>query len=284
MSRTVPAGLQTPINLGTTRFVWGLRIVRSDSEVYAITSASRTKVVDTDTTYQPGLEVKSLVQSAGFSVDNTELQIIDVDDLTRSSILAGRWDAAAFTLSLFDWSQPTAGELVMMTGTLGGVRPQRGHFVAELRDLRQALQQETTDVVQPECRYRLGDAKCTVDLIDSDGLFTVNGTVTSSADRYHVTDTSRTDVDDWFGAGEILFNTGLNAGLRFLVSEYNGTTDTFTLALPTPFTVTAGDTYTAIVGCRKRAEEDCRDKFDNIINFGGEPHKARVDKILAGAT
>jgi uncharacterized phage protein (TIGR02218 family) len=281
VTRTVPSALQTAIDTGTTRFVWGLRIVRSDGEFFAITSATRPKVVDTDTTYVPGLEVRSLVQSAGFGVDNTELQIVNADELTRASILAGRWDAAAFTLTLFDWSQPTAGELVMMTGTIGEIRPRHGHFVTELRDLRQALQQDTTDVVQPDCRYRLGDSKCTLDITAPP--FTVTGTVSTSASRYVFTDTSRTEADDYFGAGEVRFTSGLNDGIRLLVREYLSASDQFTFALPAPFTITPGDTYVAIVGCRKRAFEDCRDKFDNIVNFGGEPHKARVDFLLRGA-
>jgi hypothetical protein len=34
------------------------------------------------------------------------------------------------------------------------------------------------------------------------------------------------------------------------------------------YTVTVGDAYTMIPGCRKR-QEDCRDKWSNIANFGG---------------
>jgi uncharacterized phage protein (TIGR02218 family) len=281
MTRTVAAPLQTAIDTGTTRFVWGLRIVRSDNESFAITSATRPKTVDTDTTFLPGLDVRSLVQSAGFGVDNTELQIVNADEITRAGILAGLWDAAEFSLTLFDWSQPTAGEIVMMTGTLGEIRPRHGHFVTELRDIRQALQQDTTDVVQPDCRYRLGDAKCTLDITAPP--FTVTGTVSTAASRYVFTDTSRTEADDYFGAGEVRFDTGLNAGIRLLVREYLSASDQFTFALAAPYTITPGDTYTAIVGCRKRAFEDCRDKFNNIVNFGGEPHKARVDFLLRGA-
>lgn len=279
MSRTIPIAIQTTIDSGTTRLAWGLRIVRPDGTLFAMTTATRPKIIDTDTTYEPGLEVKSIVQSSGFGVDNTEIELLDVDVVTRLDILAGRWDASEFTLSMFDWSQPTAGELVIMTGTFGDLKPRHGKFIAELRDIRQALQQDSTDVVQPDCRYRLGDSKCTVDLTDH--LFTVTGTVTSSSDRYHVTDTARTETDDYFGAGEIRFDDGLNEGLRFLVREY--ASDQFVLALPTPFGITVGDAYTAVVGCRKRALEDCRDKFDNIINHGGEPDKARIDKLLAGA-
>lgn len=277
--RVVPIALQTNIDTGSPSLAFGMRIERIDGQMFAFGTMDRPKMIDTDTTFLPGLNVMSIVQSAGFGVDNTEIEVIPDADITRESINAGRWDAATFSLSMFNWKAPTAGELIIMSGTIGTMKPRNGTFVAELRDLRQALQQDTTDVVQPDCRYRLGDAKCTVDL--SDHLFTVTGSITSVTSRYVFADTARFEPDDYFAAGEIRFDTGLNAGLRFLVSDY--ASDTFMLALATPFAVTAGDAYTAIVGCRKRFEEDCRDKFDNGINHGGEPHKARIDKLLAGA-
>ncbi len=281
MSRTIPIAIDTSIDTGTSRLAFGIRIVRPDGVSFSLTTASRSKFIDTDTTFDPGLDVQSVVQSAGFGVDNTEITLVpDDEQVTRLDILAGRWDASAVTLSVFDWKNPGNGEIVFLTGTIGDIRPRNGAFVAELRDLRQALQQDTTDTVQSDCRYRLGDSKCTIDLNDSDGLFTVTGTVTSVASRRQFTDTARTEVADYFGLGEVRFTSGLNSGLRFLVRDY--ASDVFTLANDAPFAITIGDAYTAIVGCRKRAFEDCRDKFDNIINFGGEPDKARVDFILRG--
>jgi len=34
-----------------------------------------------------------------------------------------------------------------------------------------------------------------------------------------------------------------------------------------------------VAGCRKRLDEDCRLKFDNVLNFQGEPHRPTVDAI-----
>jgi hypothetical protein len=42
-----------------------------------------------------------------------------------------------------------------------------------------------------------------------------------------------------------------------------------------------GDTYSVHAGCRKRLAEDCLAKFDNVLNFQGEPHRPTVDDLTA---
>ncbi|KJV58375.1 phage conserved hypothetical BR0599 family protein [Rickettsia felis str. Pedreira] len=43
-----------------------------------------------------------------------------------------------------------------------------------------------------------------------------------------------------------------------------------TLVLPMPFVISTGDEFTIIAGCDK-ASRTCIVKFNNIINFRGEP-------------
>jgi uncharacterized phage protein (TIGR02218 family) len=278
MTRSVGANLLLNAQSAMPTLAWAIVVTRGDGVVFRWTTHDVDVALGgNDYLSAPGIQIQSIAMSAGFAVDNTEVEILADDDITRPDILAGLWDSAQFTLSVFNWKAPADGAAVFMTGTLGDLKPREGRFITELRDLRQAL--HTTDVLQPDCRYRLGDAKCTLDITGAP--FTVTGSATSVASRYAFTDSTRTEVNDYFGAGEVLFTSGLNAGYRLLVRTYAA--DVFTFALPAPFAITPGDTYTAVVGCRKRDLEDCKTKFNNIVNFGGEPHKARVDAFLAGA-
>lgn len=284
MSRTVPAPIQTEIDAGSPTLTWAIVVTREDGTAYRWTTHNRMiEIGGNQYTPEPGIEVNSIAMSAGFGVDNTECRINATDTITRQDLIAGRWDAAEFSLFIVNWKTPTDGVIEFLTGTLGNLQARLGFFVTELRDIRQAIQPDTTDVVQADCRYRLGDAKCTIDLSDTDAGWTVIGEITSVTSRYLFADSGRAEADDFFGAGEIRFTTGLNAGLRFHVREYVGASGAFTLSLQTPFNVTIGDEYVAIAGCRKRHVEDCVTKFANGINFGGEPHKARVDFLLRGA-
>ena len=51
--------------------------------------------------------------------------------------------------------------------------------------------------------------------------------------------------------------------------------------IPFVWDVQIGDTYEVIAGCTKRRSEDCRDKFDNVPNFQGEPDRPGVDQLTA---
>ena len=54
------------------------------------------------------------------------------------------------------------------------------------------------------------------------------------------------------------------------------------LALPMPFDVLIGNSYSMHAGCDKNFET-CINKFSNAVNFRGEPHVPGLDKMLETA-
>lgn len=279
MSKTIPAPLLANYASDTPTTAFGLKITRTDAEVFGWTSAD----IDTDdigdaVLYRaaPGLDVASWAASAGLAVGNTELRILHEDDtITRADILAGLWNNAVFYLFRYNWASPSDGVEPISAGRLGEVHPRAGHYVVELRDLRQYLQQPVGAASTKTCRARLGDAMCMVDL----GPWTETGAITSVTSKQVFTDTSRTEADDYFGEGILTWTGGLNTGLSQKVKTY--ASDTFTLSLPMIFNVQVGDTYSVVAGCRKRLDEDCATKFGNELNFQGEPHRPTVDELTS---
>lgn len=284
MSKVIPIALQEHMESGGTTLAWCMKVTRTDGVVYGWTSHDRDAEVD-GVTYLagPGMDVASLVSTAGFEVDNTEATMLANEAIiTRADVLAGRWDGAAFEIARYNWASTADGRSIHMVGNFGNVQPIRGAFVVELRGLRQRLQEMIGNVTQPTCRNRLGDAKCGVDLESgtTDDEFTVTGTLTDVTSGRVFQDDTRTEPEDWFAEGEIRFTSGLNEGLRAKVTGYDAD-GTITVALPFLFELSAGDAYTMIVGCSKRLLEDCRDKFNNVLNFNGEPHLPGVDAVSA---
>jgi uncharacterized phage protein (TIGR02218 family) len=49
-----------------------------------------------------------------------------------------------------------------------------------------------------------------------------------------------------------------------------------------PYTIETGDRFTIVAGCDK-SSKTCIEKFNNIINFRGEPDVPGTDKILTTA-
>lgn len=108
---------------------------------------------------------------------------------------------------------------------------------------------------------------------------TVTGTLTGVTSKQVFQDTGRGEAVNYFDEGELTWTGGANNGLAAKVKSYaaNGT---FTLALPMYGTVAIGDTYSVVAGCRKRLADDCATKFDNVLNFVGEPHRQGINSII----
>jgi hypothetical protein len=85
--------------------------------------------------------------------------------------------------------------------------------------------------------------------------------------------------DNWYKAGLVTWLTGANEGLNMEVRKWVNSTRQIELFLPMPFTIAAGDIFQVYTGCQKR-RQDCRDKFDNIVNYRGEPFVPGSDHLF----
>ena len=65
--------------------------------------------------------------------------------------------------------------------------------------------------------------------------------------------------------------TGDNAGLKALAVKSHAADGSIETYDPSYYAVQVGDTYEMIPGCNKIWDGDCRTKFNNNINFGGDP-------------
>ena len=105
---------------------------------------------------------------------------------------------------------------------------------------------------------------------------TVEATVASVTDNREFTLTYGGDAPDALLTGGLITfldtvsPTPANAGLKMEVKSWSLATKTITLFLPMPFDVTVGDPVTLQAGCDKSLAV-CRDTFDNVDNFRGEP-------------
>jgi uncharacterized phage protein (TIGR02218 family) len=81
----------------------------------------------------------------------------------------------------------------------------------------------------------------------------------------------------YFDFGLVTWTSGNNNGLSMEVRSY--IPGTFTLQLPMPSLIQVGDTYSAKAGCDKLFPT-CRDRFNNAVNFRGDPYFPGNDKIL----
>lgn len=273
------AGLVTHHGEAVQTRAWCWKITRRDAQVFGFTSLDVSLSIG-GVTYEAstGFTPSAIDGKADLSVPNLEVVgLLDSASITEDDLLAGRWDGAAVEIFEVNYRDLTQGSMNLRSGTIGTVSAGRSAFTAELRGLAQKLQQALGRVFTPSCQAQLGDAECQVDL----GPLTVTGTVTLATSARAFTDSSRAEAADYFGAGLITWTGGDNDGLQMEVRTFSA--GAFELALPMPYAIAVGDTYSLVPGCRKRAITDCKTKFNNIVNFRGHPYVPGNDKVLGNA-
>jgi uncharacterized phage protein (TIGR02218 family) len=254
----------------TTTLVTCWKITRVDAQVFRFTDHVENLPIGAETYLAAtGYTASAVQSSADLAVDNLEIEgVLDSSTITEGDLLAGVWDFAQVEIFRVNYLATADGVLWLRKGRLGQIRLSRATFVAELRGLAQAMQQVIGEVYSPSCRANLGDTRCGVNLAP----LTVAGTVTGGiVGRSVFADTARTEALGWFDGGLLTWTSGANAGRTMEVKLWTLAGTLFTLALPMVGTIAVGDAYTVYPGCQKRVYTDCRDKFNNIVNFRGEP-------------
>jgi uncharacterized phage protein (TIGR02218 family) len=286
MKTTSPAMLAHQ-KLPATELATCWRITRNDGTVWGYTSHNAPLTVGA-VTYNPqsGFTPSAVETKEGLSVDNLELDALVLSvEFTESELLAGRWDFAKVDIFQVIWRTPNEGQLLLRKGTLGEVsfmaqgprNSTTGAYKAELRGLLQPLSQVIGEVVSQMCRANLGDARCKVNLPS----LTIAATV-ASVDVLNqvIASPSLTQAAGYFDYGLISFTTGANTGYSMEVQTY--TPGVVNLFASMPYPVAAGDVFTLSPGC-DRHFATCHTRFNNAVNFRGEPFLPGQDKLLQSA-
>ncbi len=273
--RNITPALQAHFGLETTSIATIWKLTRRDGVVLGFTDAVADLTLEgADYLAATGFTPSDVALKGDFSVSNLELDgVLDAASISEGDLLAGKYDYAEVLISLVNYMDLSQGSLVIKRGWLGEVSFQRNQFVAEVRGLSQKLQQNFGEVFSPGCRANLGDARCKVALAG----FSFSGVVSSVVSQQIFKCAALTQSAGYFSGGQVNWSSGANVGLQMEVKDFlNGQ---LSLVLPMPHNVQIGDGFTVIAGCDK-AFSTCLSKFNNGVNFRGEPHVPGMDAIL----
>ncbi len=224
-----------------------------------------------------GFTASIIENKSNLSVDNLELEgQLFPSKITEDELLAGLYDYAEVEVFIVNYKDLSQGKLVMKRGVLGEATLQGQMFRAEIRGLTQYLSQTIGAIFSPSCRAILGDKRCKIALEH----FTTIGEVTEAIDRSTFKSEVLTQGNNWFTGGEVIWISGNNTGYRMEVKEFFA--GQVTLALPMTHSIQLGDNFKILAGCDK-TRETCQKKFNNVINFRGEPDVPGTDKLLTTA-
>jgi uncharacterized phage protein (TIGR02218 family) len=249
------------------RKIYCLRIIpKIGSPIYLTTFSRDLKISGHTYLTSAGYDFTGLTSSASMSASIVDLEgIADLAGIGYDQINSGVFDGARAYFFATNWGTPVEDEEPLIASILGKTTLKDGRYVIEEMALIDALNQSVGLSYTAACPKTFGGTEyggCNKSLAS----VTVTGTLTGVTSRSVVTDSARAEAADYFGAGTIQFTSGANSGLKPLEikSFASGVVETFE---PFYYTPAIGDAYTMIAGCRKRLE-DCRDKFNNVVNAG----------------
>jgi hypothetical protein len=254
------------------------KITRTEDEIKAFTTLDIDLVFD-GITYLSivGISPSSLETKDDMSVQNIDLAGVTSEDyISVTDIMAGLYDFAEVEIFKVNYTDLTQGRILEQRGTIGEIKLQKQMFVVELRGLAQQLQQHIGDLFSATCRAELGDSKCQKNLT----AFTFTTSVTTVTSNLVFIANALTQAAGYFTSGTITWTSGNNIGLSQDIKEF--ATKQVVMAEPMPFSIQAGDTFSIVAGCDK-IFDTCKTKFNNVINFRGEPHVPGLDAIMKTA-
>lgn len=281
--KQISSALNTHISGEVTTLATCWKLKRRDNTILGFTNLDR-DIIFESVTYKAatGFTPSAIENTSTLSVDNLDVEgMLSSVSITENDVLAGKYDFAEIEIFQVNYNDLSQGALKLRRGWLGEVSLYKQQFIAEVRGLTQRLSQTIGELYSPSCRATLGDNRCKVVL----STHTVTGSVTSSTSNQEFIDSTRTEASGLFTFGTITFTNGANNGLSMELKEYlysSGTGGKIILALPMPYIVAAGDTYSLTKGCDKTIET-CFSRFNNVINFRGEPSVPGLDRMLETA-
>ncbi|MET0154512.1 MAG: DUF2163 domain-containing protein [Rickettsiales bacterium] len=195
--------------------------------------------------------------------------------LPEDDISKGLFDGADMRCFMVAPLFPEYGRADVMRGIVVEAKLQDGRFAFGVAGMGARASLIHMARFSPLCRAALGDARCGVDL---DAL-SVSGEVTEEGeDAYRAFVFSDAPENAAaFRCGKAKFTSGANAGAVFSVASV--TENRVTLGESCPFPIAQGDAATLSPGCDKYFST-CMSRYDNAVNFRGEPHVPGVQALL----
>ncbi|MET0249900.1 MAG: DUF2163 domain-containing protein [Sphingobium sp.] len=255
--------------LGTLAFCW--RLERRDGVTVGLTSHDRDLMIG-HVRYRaaPGMTPSAIRSGVGMEAGDVDLEgALTSDAISEADLVAGRWDGVALELRLTQWEAPGALWLMLARGTVGAVGRKGGLFTAELVGPAAALRAPVAPSTSPDCRARLGDQACRVDMAGRRRVVQVSaaeGAVASVAGL----------MPGAYAFGTLRWTTGRNAGLTQAIVDNDA--GAVTLADPPAFAVEPATFALMEEGCDRQLAT-CATRFANAVNFRGEPYLPGTDLL-----
>ncbi|MEK6733599.1 MAG: DUF2163 domain-containing protein [Pseudomonadota bacterium] len=208
--------------------------------------------------------------------DNFKIQgIIDDKLIKKDDLLSGEFSEGFLEVFLVDLLDSKKDKITLKTGWLGEIKCNDNSFSAEICSLSYKTKNTIGNCYSNTCRTEFADSFCKMKKEE----FTFKGKITNVAEDTSFFDETRLEEEDYFTRGILTFTSGKNKNKKITVTGFRDSKITLDYVYGLNFSV--GDEYNITAGCDKSLD-CCISKFNNAINFRGEPFIPNRHQLAIG--
>lgn len=278
--KLITAALQGLLDSRVYSFATCWKITRSDGLIFGFTDHDQDLWVS-GVTYiaKTGYKRTAIESGIALAPDNIDVDsFVEDDSISSEDIRAGEYDNAEVEIFMVNHESPSDGIIILRKGNIGNITLQDFAYVVEIRGLAQRMTVNILELYMISCRAELADGRCQVNM----SAFTKGGSVTDVVTDRRTISVHIPDLSfplNYFKYGTLTWTAGNNEGRSMEIKSFSVAPYTLTLFLPMPGLIRVGDTFSIEAGCDKKFST-CRDRFNNVNNFRGEPYIPHEDTVM----
>lgn len=278
---------------------WEIRPTRSQTaDIYRLTDHPHELTLGVDQqTYRPqAFDASAVRGEVGFKEGDREVVgVISSDDLTDELLRSGVLLGARITEYLVDWLMPYLPPVETLRYDVVDMEFNGDVWNVQVGNLMTVLSEPIGEYYGPRCGvevFSLGAGQCNADNTDFVAFRDVTSVTSDAPFTQFVVqqdlDLSVIPSNEKWRDGKCVWVTGANQGHVSYIRSVDLVDDrTVTLHLPTPNPIEVDDQCSLSMGCNKlsgagNTDGDCRNLYDNLANFQGDPFMPTRDETTRG--
>ncbi len=270
--------LKSIVNNNTTNLVKCWKLILKNNKILAFSNASQDFIYE-EITYNhiSSDDIKNIKNN--LDVENDSFQIsnlISSDLINADDVLSGKYDSAKVEIFIVDLLNLNKGKVCLLNGVISDIQFKNDVFIANVKGLKNEINKTIGEVYSPLCRSCFCDGKCKLNKSN----FTFTGIVSKVVDNisFYTNDNIILSKENrYFENGVIEFISGKNIGQKTEIKQFSN--GFFILSTELPYQIELNDYFLVVAGCDKKFNTCCS-RFNNAINFRGEPHLPGIDLLL----
>ena len=258
---TIPDKLKEHLrgNILTLALCW--KISSKNGKIFAYTNYDQDLMID-NICYKNNANMSSNNLNSSTTTKNEQFRsyaTINNTEITLSNIENGLLDDAYVEIFIVNYQNIGQGIIILKSGNISKIKIIDNKLLLEIRSLKSVLNTEISKPFSKHCRAEFGDTQCGINILDNqinitNFIFKKNNIIYSDQFKKY--------PDGYFEDFQCVYN---NISYK-IIGSYNGNIIFYEDIQQSNF-----GKLSLINGCDKKFTT-CSNKFNNAINFRGEPH------------